>query len=58
MGAPGNVWERRETYETPERTPKEAQMLCWLAFREHMALKKRHPSLRDFDPCLGKTHNY
>ncbi len=31
--------------------PKEAQMLCWLAFRDHMALKSDAPTIQILIPA-------
>ena len=37
--------ERTDAVITPSLpSPKEAQMLCWLAFRDHMALKNDIPA--------------
>ena len=47
--------ERTDAVITPSLpSPKDAQMLCWLAFRDHMALKNDIPASAILIPAQGK----
>ena len=44
--------ERTHAVITPSLpSPKEAQMLCWLAFRDHRALKSGAPTIQILIPA-------
>ena len=50
--------ERTDAVITPSLPPpKEAQMLCCLAFRVHRICRSDAPTVKMFIPCLRKTHN-
>ena len=43
---------RTDAVQTPSLPPpKEAQMLCWLAFRDHMALNSDAPGIQILIPA-------